>query len=104
MPNSINSAVVIARLLDTEGFSDYTANQVEKYWKRSAKLSPRQLSKLKKLDSDITALSSKLTEGEKLAMGRFIGLHKKMSFEVGLRIGITTFVQKCNSPAEAGGK
>ena len=96
MANPINSAVVIAKLLSVEGFTDHTANQVERYWKRNSGLNKRQKSKLKRLDVELSEVMRKLTEGEKMVVGRFIGLHKKMSFDTGLKIGIQAFAVKNN--------
>lgn len=85
----LNSAIVIARLLDTEGFTDHTANQIERYWRRNAGLTERQQQKLQRLESAMGELASRLSTGDRMVLGKFIGLHKKMSFDTGLRIGLT---------------
>lgn len=36
-------------------------------------------------------MTSTMSVGDKLILGRFIGLHKKMAFDTGLRIGLTAF-------------
>lgn len=92
--SNINSAVVIARLLGCEGFTDHLANQIERYWRRSSGLTDRQERQIVKLDMAIAEIANKLDVKERLALGRFIGLHKKMSFDTGLRIGMTAFVQQ----------
>ncbi len=100
MPDAIRSSVVIARLLDSEGFTDHTANQIERYWKKVARLSPRQQRQILRLEKEIASMAAGLTEGQRLAMGRFIGLHKKMSFETGLRIGLTAYLMRVRQTAE----
>lgn len=96
---NLRSSVFIARLLDSEGFSDFVANQVERYWKRSI-CDRRHLRKYGKLDKDITEMCKKLTEGEKTILGKFIALHKKMSFDTGLRIGLTAYAVKNDKPVD----
>lgn len=99
--SNINSAVVIARLLACEGFTDHVANQVERYWRRSSGLTDRQERQIVKLDVAIAEIANKLDVKERLALGRFIGLHKKMSFDTGLRIGMTAFVQQVAGRGDA---
>lgn len=98
--NHIRSAVVIARLLSTEGFTDHVANQVESYWKRAAGLTDRQRTQLGKVEASFSEIASTLTVAQRLVIGRFIGLHKKMSFETGLRIGLQTYAQKVDKDVE----
>lgn len=81
----INSAVVIAKLLGTEGFSDHVANQVEKYWRYRSGLTERQQKSVARLEKEITRICESFSEGDKLILGKFIGLHKKMSFDTGLK-------------------
>lgn len=91
--NRLRSSVVIAQLLDSEGFSDHVANIVEKYWlKNICKGSMRK--RHRKFEQDITAMCRKLTDGERMILGKFISMHKRMSFDTGLRIGLTTFARK----------
>lgn len=97
---AIRSAVVIAKLLSTEGFTDHVGNQVEKYWRESCGLSRRQQRQIKGLETALTEIAKRLTEPERLALGRFVGLHKKMSFDTGLRIGLTAFAQKLDKSVE----
>jgi hypothetical protein len=89
---SPKSSVVIAKLLGSEGFSEHVQNMVEKYWMRNVCRGGRR--KYRNLDKEITEMCKKLTDAEKLILGRFISLHKKMSFDTGLRIGLTTFAAK----------
>lgn len=84
----IKSAVAICRLLSTEGFTDHTANEVERYWRESSGLTGRQKRQIEKLERELTELCFPMSVGQRMVLGRFIGLHKKMSFETGLRIGL----------------
>jgi hypothetical protein len=90
----IRSTTVIAKLLNSEGFSDTVANAVYAYWRNRTGLTRRQRSQLSRMRSEVAALAKKLTEGEKQVLGRFIGLQKKASFDTGLRIGILAFATK----------
>lgn len=90
MSQPIKSAIKIAQLLDCEGFTDHTANELERYWKTVTRLTQRQRSQLARLETAITEWCHDMPEEKRLLMGRFIGLHKKMSFEVGLRMGLAS--------------
>jgi len=94
------SAVVIARLLATEGFTDHTANQVERYWKEKAGLNERQRRQIKRLEDEVSAMTKDMTVAQRLVLGRFIGLHKKMSFDARLKIGLQAFAQRTDKPIE----
>lgn len=93
--------MIIARLLATEGFTDHTANQVERYWKERSGLNGRQRRQIKQLETEWSEIAKKLSAAERLVIGRFIGLHKKMSFDAGLKIGLQAFAQKMDKPVEA---
>ena len=90
----INSACVIAELLAAQGFTDYLANRIENYWKRNAGLTERQLERFKRLDAELSRIMKGLSEGDRGIVGKFISLHKRMSFDTGLRIGIQAFAVK----------
>jgi hypothetical protein len=94
MAKRLKSAVVIAKLLDAEGFSDHVANQVEKYWLHVVNASARK--KHRRLERNIAEMCKKFDDGEKLILGKFISMHKAMSFQTGLRIGLTAFACKHN--------
>jgi hypothetical protein len=98
MSKQIRSAVVIAQLLGVEGFSDFTANQVEKYWKERSGLSDRQRRQIAKLEKELSRVMADLSEGDRLIVGKFIGLHKKMSFDTGLRLGLQAFIHRNGEP------
>ena len=94
--NPIRSAIAIAKLLDCEGFSDYTANQLEKYWRTVSNLTERQKAQLKRLEAAISDWCRDMPADKRLLLGKFVGLHKKMAFEVGLRMGLTCMAVKCD--------
>ena len=89
----IKSSVVIAKLLDSEGFSDHVQNIVERYWMKNICTHGARKS-VRKLDLEVGAMCKKLTDAEKLILGKFISLHKRMSFDSGLNIGLTCFARK----------
>lgn len=94
------SAVVIARLLATEGFTDHTANVVEKYWKKKSGLTARQEKQLAQLEKKFSKFMANVSIEDRLVIGRFIGLHKKMSFDTGLKIGLQAFATKMDKEIE----
>ena len=87
------SSVVIARFLKSEGFSEHAQNVVEKYWVHNI-LNGRAKSRYRKLDVEFSEIMGKLTDAEKLIVGKWISSHKAMSFDAGLRIGLTAFATK----------
>lgn len=93
----IKSSVVIAKLLCSEGFTDHLGNQIEKYWKTSIMRNQarRKIAKLEREFSEM--IQAKMNAKEKLLLGRFISLHRRMSFDTGLRIGIQAFQMKCQN-------
>ena len=95
-----NSAIIIAQLLSTQGFTDHTAAEVERYWRAKSGLSERQRRHLEELDRALAEMAAKLTPGDRLVMGKFIGLQKKMSFDVGLKIGLQAFAQRQSKEIE----
>lgn len=100
MSGQVRSAAVIAKLLGAEGFSDHLANQVEYYWKHRSGLTKRQLRQIEKLEKELSGIAAKLTAGERLVLGRFIGLRMKMSFDTGLKIGLQAFAQQVDKQVE----
>lgn len=89
----LRSSVAIARLLDSEGFSDHVENIVERYWMKNI-CGHGARRRYRKMDKEVGEMCKKLTDAEKLVLGKFIALHKRMSFDTGLRIGLTTFARK----------
>jgi hypothetical protein len=89
----LRSSVAIARLLDSEGFTDHVGNVVERYWMKNI-CGHGAHRRYRKMDKEVGEMCQKLTDAEKLILGKFIALHKRMSFDTGLRIGLTAFARK----------
>lgn len=87
----LHSSVVIAKMLKSEGFSDHVANEVERYWMKNIARGTRRV---RNLDKNMSEVMKKLDDGEKLIVGKFISMHKRQSFDTGLRIGLTAFAVK----------
>lgn len=100
MGKKIRSAAVIARLLGSEGFSEYLANEVEKYWKTRSGLTERQQNSIKRLKKELSGIMSNLSKADCLVVGRFIGLKEKVAFDSGLKIGLMSFAQKQDKDIE----
>jgi len=93
----VRSATTIAKYLHAEGFTDYVANGVESYWRYQAGLNIRRLRQLEELEKELSRVMQVLPIGDRLIIGRFIGIHKKMSFDTGLTIGLQAFAQRCDT-------
>ena len=88
------SLIVIAELLDCEGFSDYTANQVKRYWNNQLE-DPRRKARNDRTQRAFSEhVSSELSESQKIVLGKWIALINKRSFDAGLRLGLMTHLTK----------
>lgn len=97
---SPNSAIVIARLLSTEGFSPHVANEVKRYMLRNA--TAEQLRRWKKKKRAMSAFMKNVSDGDKLIVGAFIGALCQMNFNAGLKIGMTAFLHESNGMNQNG--
>lgn len=89
----VNSAVVIARLLGTEGFTDHVAAQVKRYWMHRSGLTDRQRKSIERLKKEFgLIMNDKLGEGERLIVGKYLGLLMRMQFDTGLKIGLQSLL------------
>lgn len=86
----INSGVVIARMLHTEGFSSRTANAVRK-WHRRKLASSRHRERHAKARRALSEMVKRLnlSDGDRIILGHFIQYETAANFEAGLRIGLT---------------
>jgi len=87
-----NSAIVVAKLLGTEGFSEHTADQVDRFARRQ--MGKREQERHDKTERAMAKVCANLDDVVKLVIGKFITLHKKMAFETGVRIGLTAMATK----------
>ena len=81
------SAVVIARALCAEGFSPTLANMVRKYWMRRL-LHGDRIYRVMRTVRAFKDFALRLTDTDKIVMGKFIGLRMKQAFDAGLRVGL----------------
>lgn len=86
------SAICVARLLNAEGFSQHVANEVKRYALRSIATIGQKRRFAKVVKGIREVVMPKLNEADKALLGKFISSQKKMSFETGLRIGLTAFL------------
>lgn len=92
--NVLNSAISIAKLLNTEGFTDFVANECERYYRRNSVLTDRQKKSLAQVERAFGEMAARLTDTDRIVLGKFIGFQKKLSFDTGLRIGLQVFATK----------
>lgn len=90
--NMSKSLSSIARLLGAEGFSDFTKNEVIKYWKNRSGLTERQLKHIESRKKAFSAIMAKLDDSERLIVGKYIGFLEKACFETGLKLGLMTSI------------
>lgn len=96
----LKSSVVIAEMLKSEGFTDHTANAVTSYAAYRLGLSVRQLRQFRNLKKEMGEIMRDMPESKRLVIGRFIGIHKKIAFDTGLRIGLQAFAQQHGQEVE----
>jgi hypothetical protein len=95
-----SSLSAIANLLGGEGFSEYAANEVRRYWfaRHVTREGKRRLGKVKKAFGEMVA--EKLDERDQLVLGKFISVLCKAQFDTGLRLGLMTLAAtNGNGPA-----
>lgn len=87
-----NSAIVVAKILSTEGFSEHVADQVDRFARRQ--MGSREKIRHDKTEKAMATICANLDEVAKIVIGKFITLHKKMAFETGVRVGLTAMAVK----------
>jgi len=88
-----NSAIIVARLLDTEGFSSHVASQVKRYALKNARRD--QVKRYREVKAEFSEIMQKLTKGERMIVGAYIRILKGMSFDTALKIGLTAHAVEC---------
>lgn len=88
-----NSAIIIARILGTEGYSIHVHNEVKRWWKRTV-MDQRRAKKIARLEREFGEFMKDASEADRLLVGRFIALRAQQSFEAGFRIGFQGFVHE----------
>lgn len=87
----LNSSLAIAEILGTQGYTDHVASMVTKHALiRATQWQRRQFKRNKAMFSEM--VQAKLTEADKQILGKFISVKLAMSFDVGLRMGLTAFL------------
>lgn len=91
--SNANSAIVVARLLGTEGFTPHTASQVKRYALRGA--TSLQTKRYRDVKREFGEIMARLTKGERMIVGAYIRILKGMSFDTALKIGLTAHAVDC---------
>lgn len=84
--NPPRSAVSIAKLLGTEGYSDFVHNQVERYWRQI--VLHGNGGNVDRVDAQFSDIMATLSPEDKKIIGEFITYKSKMNFDTGLRLGV----------------
>lgn len=88
----MKSAAVVAQILSAEGFSEYLANEVKRYWMKQI-CNPRAIARARHKKTAFSELvKEKLNEGDRVILGKFISLVEKMAFDTGIRVGLAAFM------------
>lgn len=90
MSKSVNSAVVIAELLNAEGFTPHIASKCESFAKRKV-LTERQKASYIRTDEEFNEIVKALDQGQRHIIGKFINFQKAFAFHGGLRVGLGAF-------------
>ena len=85
-PRGINK---ICALLGTERFTPFAASGIRRYFHRRSGLTERQRQQIAELRHAFGQIMAKLGPGERLIVGKFIGLKKKEGLDFGLRAGLS---------------
>lgn len=93
------SAVVIARLLHADTFSDDLAVKVWDYFLHTSIL-PKQRRAHRRHRENLRHIAAGLGKKEKRALGKFIASIARAHFDTGLRIGLTALAYKNEQPQE----
>lgn len=88
----MRSSIIVARLLDSEGFTEHTATAIDRFAR--SQMTQHQQQRFERLKKAMSELCQNLSVGDKLAIGRFITIHKEMAFQTGVRIGLTAMATK----------
>lgn len=87
MKRPIKSSVVVARLLESEGFTAHAANEVIRYSRRITHPSVQR--RYERNSRAAKEALRGLDEGTKAIVGKFINHQMRIAFDAGLRIGLT---------------
>lgn len=92
----------IAKILAAEGFSEFAANEIKRYWRRRV-VSPRQYGRLKQIKAAFGKMvTEKLDERDRIVLGKYMGMCMAAQFDTGLRLGLMTLVAELDGQIENG--
>lgn len=86
MSKPMKSSVVVARLLESEGFTAHTANAMIRYSRRITHPSTQR--RYERARRAAKESLRDLDEGTKAIVGKFINHQMRIAFDTGLRIGL----------------
>lgn len=91
----------IAEILGAEGFTDFAANEVKRYWKRRV-VSDRQQGRIKQITKAFGQMvTEKLDERDKIVLGKYIAMLSAAQFDTGLRLGLMTLATELDAKVQA---
>ncbi len=85
--NDPRSSVVIAELLGSEGYTEFTHNQVKKYWHNRV-MNDREGRIARTERAFHETVAPHLTDAQRLVLGKYISVIARMNLDTGLRIGM----------------
>jgi hypothetical protein len=86
LSNSLNA---VFRLLDTEGFSEYSAGHILRYNRKQAKAREQQMARFERNKKRLSEVMRQLSAADRLVVGKFFSAKEAMAFDAGLRIGLS---------------
>lgn len=88
----------IAKIIGAEGFTDFAANEVKRYWRRRV-ITPDGRKRVGKIRRAFGEVAARLPAGDQLILGKYISILCKEQFETGLRLGLMTLVADLSEEA-----
>lgn len=79
----------IARTLDTEGFSEYTLHTIEDFLKQEVKDKASRMAQYQETKAQFVEVVRNMHEDDRKAISKFITAQASISFNAGMRIGLT---------------
>lgn len=84
----INTSATLAKILKAEGWTDHLANEIERYVHGSV-TTERQNRQAERIEEAFGRdVVPKLSQGDRMVVGRFVSLKMSAGFEAGLRTGL----------------
>lgn len=94
----IRTSATLAKILKTEGWTDHLANEVERYI-FGCVTTERQRRQAERVEAAFKReIVPRLSEGDRMVLGRFLSLKMAVGFDAGLRTGLGARIHQSEDP------